>query len=720
MPARPLSELVGKFNGVSQIAEQPAPAAGSEPTAAARQQHAQLSEEITGHRWRYYILDQPRVSDAEFDRLLRELQNLEQEYPSLRTPDSPTQQVGPPPSSTFAAVQHPQRMLSLDNAFSMDELERWLQRAIRELGEDQLYRSGFVCELKIDGLAIDLVYRDGRLDGAATRGDGRVGEDVTDNVRTIAAIPDRLSGGGLPGLLEVRGEVFLSEEDFDKLNESLKADGKAPFANPRNSAAGSLRQKDPRVTARRNLGFIAHGIGAVRGFDAERLSGVYDALASWGIPVSAHTKLCKTLDEVWSYVGHYMDRRHSTEHEIDGIVIKLDERRVQDQLGTTARAPRWAIAYKYPPEEVNTKLLDILVNVGRTGRVTPFGEMEPVVVAGSTVANATLHNAGEVKRKGVLIGDTVVLRKAGDVIPEIVGPVPELRTGAEREFQMPTHCPSCDTQLRYDQEGAADIRCPNTRYCPAQLRERLFHVAGRSALDIEVLGEQAAYALLDNGLIADEGDLFDLDEPKLKRADFFTTKTGQLNANARKLLANLEEAKIKPLDRFLVALSIRHLGPGIAPDVARAAGSIDTLAEAAPEQLEEIEGVGPALATAIREWFATEWHRDIVAKWQAAGAQMTEETTPRGEQPLTGLSIVVTGSLEDYSRDDATAAITERGGKVTGSVSNKTSFLVAGESPGSKYDKAVRLKVPILDDDGFGVLLADGADRAHEIANVGE
>ncbi len=710
---------VGRFNRVNEIGEQPATPAGQEPTARARQQHAELSEDINGHRWRYYILDQPSVSDAEFDRLLRQLQELEAEFPSLRTPDSPTQQVGPPPSSTFAAVEHPQRMLSLDNAFSMEELERWLQRAIRELGEDQIYRSGFVCELKIDGLAIDLVYRDGKLTRAATRGDGRVGEDVTDNVWTIEAIPDRLSGDGLPTLLEVRGEVFLSEADFDKLNESLKADGKAPFANPRNSAAGSLRQKDPRVTARRNLGFIAHGIGAVQGFTMDRLSGVYDALASWGIPVSAHTKLCKTLDEVWSYVGHYMDRRHSVEHEIDGIVIKLDERRVQDQLGTTARAPRWAIAYKYAPEEVNTKLLDILVNVGRTGRVTPFGEMEPVVVAGSTVANATLHNAGEVRRKGVLIGDTVVLRKAGDVIPEIVGPVTELRTGDEREFQMPTHCPSCGTKLRYDQEGAADIRCPNTRYCPAQLRERLFHVAGRSALDIEVLGEQAAHALLDNGLIADEGDLFDLDEPKLKRADFFTTKSGGLNANARKLLANLEEAKTKPLDRFLVGLSIRHLGPGIAPDVARAVGSIDALAEASPEQLEEIDGVGPALATAIQEWFATDWHRDIVAKWQAAGAQMTVDTAARGEQPLAGLSIVVTGSLESYSRDEATAAITARGGKVTGSVSNKTSFLVAGESPGSKYDKAVRLKVPILDGDGFGVLLADGADRAREVAHVG-
>lgn len=711
---------VGKFRVVSEIGEQPVTAGREEPTTQARQQHSELSEEITGHRWRYYILDQPTVSDAEFDRLLRHLQELEAEFPSLRTPDSPTQQVGPPPSSTFAAVQHPQRMLSLDNAFSMDELERWLQRAIRELGQQQIDQSGFACELKIDGLAIDLVYRNGKLDRAATRGDGRVGEDVTDNVRTIATIPDRLSGAQAPSLLEVRGEVFLSEEDFDKLNESLMADGKAPFANPRNSAAGSLRQKDARVTARRGLGFIAHGIGAVQGFDAQRLSQTYDALASWGLPVSPHTKFCKTLDEVWSYVGYYLDRRHSVEHEIDGIVIKLDERRIQDQLGTTARAPRWAIAYKYPPEEVNTKLIDIKVNVGRTGRVTPFGEMEPVVVAGSTVANATLHNAGEVQRKGVLIGDTVVLRKAGDVIPEILGPVVDLRTGDEHEFQMPTHCPACGTQLQYDQEGAADIRCPNTRYCPAQLRERLFHVAGRSALDIEVLGEQTAHALLENGLIVDEGDLFDLDEGKLAQAELFTTKNGELSANARKLLVNLDEAKNKPLDRFLVALSIRHLGPGIAPDVAREIGDIDSLAAATPEQLEEIDGVGPALAVAIRDWFSVDWHVEIVAKWKAAGARMIDNTPRREDQSLSGLSIVVTGSLDGYSREEATEAITSRGGKVTSSVSGKTAFVVAGESPGSKYDKAVNLKVPILDSPAFEMLLAEGPDSARDHAQVGE
>jgi DNA ligase (NAD+) len=695
-------------------------AAGKEPTADARQRHAELSEQIDDARWRYYILDQPTMSDAEFDAALRELEQLEEDFPALRTPDSPTQKIGPPPGSTFAPVQHRQRMLSLDNAFTEDELDRWAQRAIRELGEQQITRSGFLCELKIDGLAINLLYENGKLTGGATRGDGRVGEDVTDNVRTITSIPHRLEGDDHPALLEVRGEVFLTPEDFGKLNESLVSAGKAPFANPRNSAAGSLRQKDPKITASRNLGFIAHGIGAVEGYRADRLSQVYQALDGWGIPVSSHTKLCKSLDEVWSYIGHYGEHRHSVEHELDGVVIKLDERSVQDQLGTTSRAPRWAIAFKYPPEEVNTKLLDILVNVGRTGRVTPYGVMEPVVVAGSTVGFATLHNASEVRRKGVLIGDTVVLRKAGDVIPEIVGPVVDLRDGSEREFQMPTRCPECDTELRPEQEGDADIRCPNNRRCPAQLRERLFHLAGRSALDIEVLGFSAAEALLSSGLLTDEGDLFDLDEDTLLQAELFRTKSGQLSANGRKLLANLEQAKQKPLDRFLIALSIRHLGPGVAPDLAAAFGDIDKIAAATAEQLTEVEGVGPTLAKAIADWFEVDWHREIVTKWRAAGAELRAEKRELGEQTLTGLTFVVTGSLEGYTRDSAAEAITSRGGKVSGSVSKKTSFVVVGESPGSKYDKAVSLKVPILDADGFEVLLNEGPDRASEVVRTGE
>ena len=667
------------------------------------------------------MLDSPTISDGEFDAILRELSDLEDAFPTLRTPDSPTQQVGPPPSTTFTPVEHLQRLMSLDNAFSREELDRWAQRAIRELGEKRLDQSGYLCELKVDGLAIDLVYETGRLVRAATRGDGRMGEDVTANVRTIKVIPDRLSGSDVPDTLEVRGEVYFAVADFTALNESLVLSGKPPFANPRNAAAGSLRQKDPRVTASRNLGFVSHGVGVLEGFTADRLSDAYTAMDGWGLPVSPHRKLARDLAQVWEYIEYFGEHRHSVEHEIDGVVVKLDERAVQDQLGSTSHAPRWAIAYKYPPEEVTTKLLNIDVNVGRTGRVTPFGIMEPVQVAGSTVGMATLHNASEIVRKGVLIGDTVVLRKAGDVIPEIVGPVVDLRDGNERAFVMPTHCPACGTELRPEKEGDADLRCPNSRSCPAQLRERLFHVASRDALDIEVLGYQSGQALLDAGLLVDEGDLFSLTEEKLKKTDFFTTKSGALSANGAKLLANLETAKTRPLDKFLVALSIRHIGKGVAPDIAAAFGDIETLANATAEQLAEVEGIGPTLVTAITDWFAVPWHREIVNKWQAAGCVMRNEPKITQEQTLAGQSIVVTGSLEGYTRDSATEAITSRGGKVAGSVSRKTSFVVVGDAPGSKYDKAVELKVPVLSGaDAFNMLLERGPDAAREIATIGE
>jgi DNA ligase (NAD+) len=693
----------------------------SESLAKASQQHADLSERLNDARWRYHVLDAPTISDGEFDAMMRQLMELEEAFPALRTPDSPSQQVGGPPSTTFDPVEHLQRLMSLDNAFSREELDRWAQRAIRELGEKRLEQSGYLCELKVDGLAIDLVYRDGRLVRAATRGDGRVGEDVTANVKTIKVIPHRLSGNDVPETLEVRGEVFFAVADFTGLNESLVLAGKAPFANPRNAAAGSLRQKDPKITASRNLGFLCHGIGVLDGFRADRLSDAYAAMDRWGLPVSPHRKLARNLTEVWSYVEYFGEHRHSVEHEIDGVVVKLDERTVQDQLGSTSRAPRWAIAYKYPPEEVTTKLLDINVNVGRTGRVTPFGVMEPVQVAGSTVGMATLHNASEIVRKGVLIGDTVVLRKAGDVIPEIVGPMVDLRDGTEWAFVMPTHCPACGTELRPEKEGDADLRCPNTRSCPAQLRERLFHVASREALDIEVLGYQSGQALLDAGLLTDEGDLFTLTEEKLKQTDFFTTKSGALSANGAKLLANLEAAKTKPLDKFLVALSIRHIGKGVAPDIAAAFGDIDALGDATPEQLAQVEGIGPTLVTAIVDWFAEPWHREIVAKWKAAGCLMRSEPKVAREQTLAGLSIVVTGSLEGYTRDSAVEAITSRGGKVAGSVSKKTSFVVVGDSPGSKYDRAVELKVPVLSGaDAFEVLLEDGPEAASQAATVGK
>jgi DNA ligase (NAD+) len=676
---------------------------------AARARHAELSAEITEHRRRYYLQDAPVVSDAAFDALLRELIGLEEEHPELRTPDSPTQQVGGAASSTFAPVSHLVPLMSLDNVFSLDDLDRWLARA-ESLAGEPVAGSGYLCELKIDGLALDLVYRDGRLASAATRGDGTVGEDVTANVRTIEAIPPRLVGQDIPDVVEVRGEVFMRVEDFATLNAGLVAAGRAPFANPRNSAAGSLRQKDPKVTAQRRLHFLVHGIGAFSGAAPERQSQGYELLQAWGLPTSEHYRICHSADEVKAYIAHFGEHRHSVEHEIDGVVVKVDDRALQERLGHTSRAPRWAIAYKYPPEEVTTRLLDIRVNVGRTGRVTPYAVMEPVFVSGSTVEQATLHNASEVRRKGVLIGDTVVLRKAGDVIPEVLGPVADLRDGTEREFVMPTHCPACGSELRPEKEGDADIRCPNRRSCPAQLRERLFHLASRQALDIEVLGWQSADALLSAGLLADEGDLFDLTEERLVAAGVLTTKDGRLSANGRKLLDNLEVAKTRPFTRFLVALSIRHVGKGVAPDVAAAFPSIDALQAASAEELGAVPGIGPTLAQAISEWFEVDWHRAIVEKWRAAGCRLAEEPVrePGLAQTLSGLTVVVTGALPGYTRDSATEAIEARGGKVAGSVSARTSFLIAGEGGGSKFDKAVALGVPVLDAAGFEALLAGG------------
>ena len=686
----------------------------------ARERHAELSQLVEEHRWRYYMA-QATISDADFDAMMRELEGLEEQYPELRTPDSPTQKVGAAISTLFTPVEHASRMESLDNAFSAEEMAAWAKRLEREATHQQLVDSGFLCELKVDGLALNLVYENGRLSRGATRGDGRTGEDVTPNVRTIGNVPDELAGDDVPDYLEVRGEVFFAVEDFTELNAQLVEAGKAPFSNPRNAAAGSLRQKDPRVSAQRPLRFVVHGVGRTDGYRVTRLSAAYEQLKAWGLPVSDLAKRVATLDEVDEYIAYYGEHRHSVVHEIDGVVVKVDDVAVQNVLGSTSRAPRWAIAFKYPPEEVNTKLLDIKVNVGRTGRVTPYGVMEPVRVAGSTVEFATLHNAQEVVRKGVLIGDTIVLRKAGDVIPEILGPVVDLRDGSERAFVMPTECPACSTELRPEKEGDADIRCPNSRSCPAQLRERLFHLAGRSALDIEVLGFQAANALIDDGLITDEGDLFGLTADDLTRSPFFTTKAGGLKANAARLLANLEQAKSKPLTRVLVALSIRHVGPTAAQALAAAYDDLDGIQAASAEELASVEGVGPTIAAAIVDWFSVDWHRDIVDKWRAAGVEMRQERTePDVPQTLAGLSFVVTGTIEGFTRDEATAAIQSRGGKVASSVSKKTSFVVVGESPGSKYDKAVTLGVPMLDADGFRVLLEDGPEAATPLARRGD
>jgi DNA ligase (NAD+) len=680
------------------------------------QRHAVLARELDDHAYRYYVLDSPIVSDAEYDVAMRELMAIEDSYPELRTADSPTQKVAGSYSTQFTPVTHIERLLSLDNVFSADELHAWAARAERDAGEALEY----LCELKVDGLAVDLVYEGGVLVRGATRGDGYTGEDITPNIRTLANVPHTLkpaAGWPVPELLEVRGEVYFPVAGFADLNAALVEAGKAPFANPRNTAAGSLRQKDPRVTASRSLRMVVHGVGAVKGFAPLRQSQAYEAFAAWGLPTSDRVRVLPTLAEVDAFIVYYGEHRHDVEHEIDGVVVKVDQISLQRRLGTTSRAPRWAIAYKYPPEEVTTKLLAIEVNVGRTGRITPFGVMQPVKVSGSTVERATLHNEDEIKRKGVLVGDTIVLRKAGDVIPEIVGPVVDLRDGTEYPFVFPTVCPACGTPLSRP-AGEADTRCPNQRSCPAQLRERLFHLAGRGAFDIEVLGYEAAAALLDSKLIADEGDLFSLDADQLAQVPFFTKQAGGLSANAKKLIENLDSAKARPLWRVLVALSIRHVGPTAAQALAREFGSIEAIRAASASDLASADGVGMTIAQSIGEWFEVPWHAEIVRKWADAGVRMAEERGDEGPRPLAGLTVVVTGSLTAWSRDSATEAIQNAGGKVVGSVSKKTDFVVVGENPGSKYDKAVSLGVPVLDEGGFQVLLDAGADAARAVAQL--
>jgi DNA ligase (NAD+) len=686
-----------------------------------REQHAVLAEQLRAHQFRYYVLDSPTVSDAEFDKLLLELQAIEDAHPALVTPDSPTQQVGGTFSTDFTAHDHLERMLSLDDVFDTDELRAWAERVQKAAGGPY----HFLCELKVDGLAINLLYQDGKLVRALTRGDGRTGEDVTLNVRTMHDVPERLTGTDefpVPALVEVRGEVFFLVAGFADLNATLVAAGKPPFANPRNAAAGSLRQKDPKVTASRPLRVICHGIGKRDGFEPTLQSQAYRALTAWGLPVSPQTTIVDDIDDAIARIDYWGEHRHDVEHEIDGIVLKVDEVTEQRRLGTTSRAPRWAIAFKYPPEEVTTTLLDIQVNVGRTGRVTPFAVMEPVKVAGSTVAMATLHNADEVERKGVLIGDMVVLRKAGDVIPEVLGPVAAAREDGRKltRFVMPDICPECGTPLHREKESDVDIRCPNARSCPAQLRERLFHLAGRGGFDIEGLGYEAAAALLTSGALTDEGDVFGLTADDLIDVELFHTKAGTLSANGAKLLTNLDVGKDRPLWRALVALSIRHVGPTAAQALARGFGSLEAIEEAGQEELADVDGVGPTIAAAVREWFEVDWHREVVRKWRAAGVRLVEDRSGGVPRVLEGLSIVVTGSLPGFSRDEAKEAITERGGKAASSVSKKTAFVVVGEAPGTKAEKAAKLRVPILDEDGFRVLLASGPDAAVEVATIGD
>ncbi|MBP7903632.1 MAG: NAD-dependent DNA ligase LigA [Candidatus Planktophila sp.] len=667
----------------------------------ARHRITELTQEIRDHQFKYYVLDAPTITDAQFDKLLKELEALEAKNPELLEPDSPSLGVGGGFATTFDQHDHIEKMMSLDNVFDEDELNTWFDRVEKESPAPQ-----YLCELKVDGLAINLLFQDGQLVRALTRGNGTTGEDVTLNVKTIKVLPHSLSGKKVPKQIEVRGEVFFPVAAFNQLNEELEEAGKALFANPRNSAAGSLRQKDPRVTASRPLSVVVHGVGANDGLAFKNQSDAYAELKKLGLPTSDRFKVCGTRAEVIEFIHFYNEHRHDVEHEIDGVVIKVDSIAEQRKLGFTSRAPKWAIAYKYPPEEVTTKLLDIKVSVGRTGRVTPFAFMEPVKVAGSTVTNATLHNQEEIERKGVLIGDTVIIRKAGDVIPEVLGPVLDKRTGKEKKFVMPTHCPECGSELKAITEGDVDIRCTNQRSCPAQLRERIFYIGSRAALDIDVLGLEAAIAMLSDQIIEDEGDLFNLTEEKLVKSSFFTKKDGAAGKNVEKLLAALEEAKTRPLWRTVVALSIRHVGPTAAQALAARLGSMDAISKATVEELADIDGVGGVIAESIVEWFSVDWHQAIIKKWSAAGVAMENVVGEAKPQTLAGLTFVVTGGLENFTRDSIAETITAHGGKPSSSVSKKTDYVLVGSDPGSKLAKAQELGVTIIDESRFLELLA--------------
>ena len=748
----------------------------------------QLIQEVDDARAAYYDRDAPVLSDAEYDKLYRELEDFEAQYPQYRSADSPTTQVGGAASEAFAPVEHLQQMTSLDDVFSLEELAGWEARMANDTGRSDL---DMLTEVKIDGLAVNLLYENGVLNRAATRGDGWVGEDVTANVRTISCIPHRLRGL-VPARVEIRGEVYFPTKDFESLNAERVRMGEAPFVNARNAAAGSLRQKDPKKTAERPLAMLAHGIGFVEAGDSgftepDTLSGWFECLKNWGMPVSPHTKLLRGREAIEKRIGELGAQRHSLEHEIDGVVVKIN-----DRLGTTSRAPRWAAAYKFPPEEVNTRLLDIRVQVGRTGRVTPYGVMERILVAGSHVSRATLHNASEVARKGVLIGDLVVLRKAGDVIPEIVAPVVAARDGSEYPFVMPENCPSCGTKLAPQKEGDVDLRCPNQAGCPAQITERIAHLGARSALDIEGLGDEAALALtqpeanrdevaaalaagrtvfLEDGtalrmektaelthgeligdaeallpsvqkpVLSSESDVFSLDDERLRdvmvwkpvtkegqetgdwmQVRYFWTKAWKQKGNSgvytplestpskntKMMLEQIEAAKERPLARILVALSIRHVGPTAASALAMTFPSMDLLMEASVEQLAQVDGVGQVIAQSLREWFDVDWHVEIVRAWQAAGVRMEDEVREDIEQTLEGLTIVVSGAMPGYTREGAKEAIVARGGKASGSVSKKTSLVIAGPGAGSKAAKAEALGVPVVDESYFERVLERG------------
>jgi len=739
----------------------------------ARAEAEELTDRIIGARDAYYGRDAEIVDDATYDGWMHRLEALERLHPELQGQDSPTLSVGAASGTLFAPVEHAERMLSLDNVFSDEEFLSWTARVERDAGRAVHY----LCELKIDGLALSLRYERGRLTSAATRGDGRVGEDVTDNVRRISGIPQRLTGSGHPALVEVRGEVFFNVADFESLNAYQEQMGDRLFANPRNAASGSLRQKTEGKNERQldamrqrvsRLRMTVHGIGAWPNPPVSSQSEIYALLATWGLPTSEYFRVVDSGAAADEFIRNYGEHRHDVEHEIDGIVVKVDELALHDELGATSRAPRWAIAYKYPPEQVNTKLLDIVVSVGRTGRATPFAVMEPARIAGSVVRQATLHNQDVVRAKGVLIGDTVVLRKAGDVIPEVLGPVIELRDGTERAFVMPTKCPECGFTLAPAKEGDIDLRCPNARSCPAQVRGRVEHIGSRGALDIEGLGEVSAAALTqplrpEVPPLVTEARLFELRPKDLFAIDVVVrdAETGLprllengapdtrspfrrqrkktdptydadgpfdgdaasiLSAAASQLLANLEASKTKELWRFLVALNVRHVGPVAARALAQWFGSVDAIRAASRDELAAVEGVGGIIADSLIDWFEVDWHREIVERWAAAGAQLATPGHPGPGAAVTeggvleGLTVVATGSLEGFSREGAQEAIMNAGGKSASSVSKKTDFVAAGPGAGSKLAKAEELGVRIIDAAQFKILVTQGPEALDAMA----
>jgi DNA ligase (NAD+) len=659
--------------------------------AAAKLRVEELRAEIEHHRYRYHVLDDPEVADAEYDELMRELRALEDRFPELQTPDSPTQTVGGAPAALFAPVEHRAPMLSLDNAFSMEELDAWAARVERSVGDG----ARFACELKIDGVACALTYERGVLTKAATRGDGRIGEDITANVRTVETVPRKLIADDPPDVIEVRGEVFLPVKAFEELNDRLLEAGQRAFSNPRNAAAGSLRQKDPKVSASRPLRMWVHSFGFAEGISFDSHLGFLDWAAKADLPVPPTTEGRESLEGVKEFLRYWEEHRHSVDWEIDGTVIKVDQVELQRELGATSHAPRWAIAYKYPPEERTALLKSIDVHTGRTDKVTPFAVLDPVFVGGVTITYATLHNEDEVWRKDVRAGDTVIVRRAGDVIPEIVGPVLSKRKKGARKWKMPATCNACGTPL-VRKEGEADYRCPNRRGCPSQGIEWLFHFAGRGAMDIEHLGYMTVMRLLEKGLIEDPADIYALDAEKLSQLPGFKDKA------ITNVLDQIEASKDRPIWRLLVGLNIRHVGGHVAQVLARAFGSIDALADASEDDIDAVPEIGPEIAATVAEWFDEDENVQLIEKLRATGVRLADERTADVTTgPLEGLSIVLTGGLSELTREEATAAAEDAGARVTSSVSKKTSFVVAGESPGTKLAKAESLGVEVIDEQEF-------------------